>query len=127
MTWSKDKQREYHAAYYQANKKKILTRVSNYAKTPEGKCIAAWSSACWGARKRGELIPERPSRMPPGGCEACDNPPLMSRSLHMDHNHETGEFRGWLCSNCNRALGFLGDDIERLYSLAQYMSRQKPK
>ncbi len=43
--------------------------------------------------------------------------------LNMDHNHETGEFRGWLCSNCNRAAGLLGDSHERILGLACFIEQ----
>lgn len=36
-----------------------------------------------------------------GYCQHCGKKE-GKRRLHMDHNHETGEFRGWLCANCNR-------------------------
>ena len=32
----------------------------------------------------------------------------------IDHDHDTGEFRGWLCNNCNTGLGAMGDTIEGL-------------
>jgi hypothetical protein len=40
---------------------------------------------------------------------------------HTDHNHETGLFRGILCSQCNTGIGLLGDDPERIRAAAQYL------
>lgn len=40
-----------------------------------------------------------------------------------DHNHETEQFRGWLCHKCNLGLGNLGDDVERCLRAAEYLNR----
>ena len=39
----------------------------------------------------------------------------------IDHNHETGEFRGVLCKQCNRALGMFRDSPEILQSAIDYL------
>ena len=40
-----------------------------------------------------------------------------------DHNHKTGEFRGWLCHQCNRAIGQLADDAGRLHRVLEYIKK----
>jgi hypothetical protein len=42
---------------------------------------------------------------------------------HMDHSHETKKVRGLLCGSCNRALGLLKDDENRIIGLATYRQR----
>lgn len=59
-------------------------------------------------------------------CAICYQPEGLIRlgrpmSLAVDHDHETGKVRGLLCANCNRALGLLADDPERLISAARYV------
>ena len=45
--------------------------------------------------------------------------------LSIDHDHDTGKVRGLLCNNCNRGLGFLGDDTETVIEAARYLLEHK--
>ena len=40
----------------------------------------------------------------------------------IDHNHLTGEFRGWLCHNCNRGIGVFKDDIIIMQRAIDYIN-----
>ena len=40
----------------------------------------------------------------------------------VDHNHDTDDFRGHLCHNCNRGLGVFQDNVERLERAINYLS-----
>lgn len=63
-----------------------------------------------------------------GKCHVCGVPELeLARNLHMDHDHETGIFRGWLCSNCNHALGQLKESREVILNLLLYKQRHETK
>src|SRR4051812_34435346 len=44
-----------------------------------------------------------------GKCGVCAKAmvPWPSRKTHVDHDHETGEVRGLLCSSCNRYEGWV--------------------
>jgi Recombination endonuclease VII len=63
-----------------------------------------------------------PTRPCPDLCEACGRPP-GARALHLDHDHETGAFRGWLCHGCNRGIGLLKDSIEGVEKALAYLVR----
>lgn len=56
-----------------------------------------------------------------GGCAICGAPEPEGSSLHVDHDHDTGEVRALLCFPCNNALGLLGDDPERVATLLEYL------
>lgn len=57
----------------------------------------------------------------PDACEVCGVTP--KKTLHFDHDHATGKFRGWLCHNCNVALGHCRDDRKILMALVDYLKR----
>ena len=58
-----------------------------------------------------------------GGCYICGKKPTK-RALDIDHDHKTGKVRGLLCSNHNRGIGLLDDDISLLARAIQYLARQ---
>ncbi len=93
-------------------------------KTANGECVVCWrkrkkkqASHRHGRRRRhaevkGHAPPPPEHLCPPkpedGRCEYCgsDLGPLC-----LDHDHETGLFRGWLCHKCNLADVLQGIDI----------------
>jgi len=55
----------------------------------------------------------------PENCEICGT--RTRRALCYDHDHTHGTFRGWICHNCNVALGLMDDSVERLQLLIDYL------
>lgn len=59
-------------------------------------------------------------------CAICNKENFVMGANHsgvlvVDHNHNTGEIRGLLCHNCNRALGLLQDDINIVKNIIPYL------
>lgn len=57
-------------------------------------------------------------------CDICGLKPNNGRwrSLHIDHCHQTGTIRGFLCDNCNLGLGKFKDCPDLLLAAANYIS-----
>ena len=51
-------------------------------------------------------------------CAICG---IVSKKLHVDHCHKTGQVRGLLCFDCNLALGRVGDSLEGIRRFVQYL------
>jgi|ERR1035441_1997480 hypothetical protein len=62
-----------------------------------------------------------------GLCDSCDRPPEESiqpkERLSIDHDHETGKFRGLLCADCNLIIGWAHDDVKQLLGAVAYLER----
>lgn len=56
-----------------------------------------------------------------GVCAICGQAETNGRSLAVDHCHATGRVRGLLCGTCNRGIGLLKDDADRVMSAAIYL------
>lgn len=52
-----------------------------------------------------------------GKCDICGS----SKMWAIDHDHKTGAVRGILCSAHNLGLGFIGDDIESVKAVLNYL------
>lgn len=62
-------------------------------------------------------IPDKPDK-----CSICEQP---HKKIVLDHCHETGKFRGWLCDPCNVVLGMVSDDTTILRKLIAYIEAAK--
>ena len=107
----------YMRQWYQNNKEVVKKRSAKYQKdhpkTPK-KNIHYFRKHLYGEEYLN--APECPEC-----CEVCGKKNKAGTNLSFDHDHKTGKFRGWLCSKCNRILGFADDDIEILEKLIVYL------
>ena len=68
-------------------------------------------------RKKQVTLAGRPK---PKRCEVCKR---TGRTIVWDHCHQRGKFRGWICKQCNTALGCVGDSAKVLRRLADYLDQ----
>jgi len=72
-------------------------------------------------------------RKKPDYCEVCGeletatkrgSKKELTRRLCFDHDHNTGNFRGWICNRCNTILGYAKDTPDVLRKLADYLEKK---
>jgi hypothetical protein len=116
----REKSRVYQRAWFIATRDKNRQRRLDYnrewKRTHPGACLETRH------RKRVRLA----GRPMPALCEVCARPPIGKwKQLHFDHDHATGNFRGWLCHGCNTALGLVEDNEDILLNLVEYLRRSR--
>lgn len=84
---------------------------------------AAWRKAHpgYGSVRRVKLQEKEVGRKKPKRCDVCKRP----GQICFDHCHRSKKFRGWLCQNCNKALGHVKDSAKLLRKLAGYIDKSK--
>lgn len=58
----------------------------------------------------------------PNVCLICK----FDKPLIKDHNHKTGDFRGWICISCNNLLGVAKDNPQILKNAIKYLRCNLP-
>jgi RNA polymerase-binding transcription factor DksA len=97
------------AASHGTERKKLADRKS-YLKRKYGITIADY---------------ERMLEAQGGVCAICGEARPEERTLHVDHDHETGVIRGLLCFRCNNALGDFREEYELFQRAADYLDRDE--
>lgn len=72
------------------------------------------------ARKKRELQESLAGGPKPKICDVCHR----ERPIVFDHCHNSKRFRGWLCDQCNVALGMAGESPTLLRKLAVYLEER---
>ena len=97
---NKDKKKEYDRLYKEANKEKMNEKRRLYSKTPQGKkhnTMSTWRR--YGVNNVNFILYDK--YINTHCCDVCKNEFKNSRDRHLDHNHDTGDFRQILCRACN--------------------------
>lgn len=122
----------YSNEYKTCNKCKQYLPISEYSKHSGSNYLRPECKKCNYilAKKRTEL--RQKHGIPPRDyiCPICQRPEHQiptgggkkSTRWVVDHNHETNKFRGWLCHNCNTALGAFRDSQEILERAIKYLN-----
>ncbi len=82
----------------------------------DGKQISLKEKRKWEANK-----PE----YEPFQCPICQKVtiPGVTSKIVLDHNHNTGKIRGWICDSCNTGIGRFKDDISLLERAIAYLKK----
>jgi hypothetical protein len=75
------------------------------------------------SKERTSLKYEKPEYGRP--CECCGEP--VFKNWQLDHDHDNGKFRGWLCKKCNTGIGLIGDNITGALKVLLYLIKTKIK
>lgn len=107
---NKEKRKEQRKEHYQNNKEKIIEQNKIYNQTPNGKksiIIKSWKHRGIKSDNYDTLYD---NYLKSTNCEECGIP-FGKRGdgsglfKCCDHDHETGEFRNFLCNTCNLKRG----------------------
>lgn len=60
-----------------------------------------------------------------GKCKICGCELADGKYLHVDHDKETGEVRGLLCSKCNKGIGLFDEKPEVMEKAIKYIQENK--
>lgn len=58
-----------------------------------------------------------------GCCAICGC--VSEKTLHVDHDHGSGQVRSLLCSKCNGLIGYADESVERLKQAIEYLERHQ--
>lgn len=96
---------------FEKNQKSIAGKISR-----RGSC-----RNCRSSKKpipsRARIEFEKLSPMPPIGknftCPICQKTIMrqFKNDVVLDHSHESGEIRGWICRQCNSSIGMLDENV----------------
>ena len=97
---NKEQLAEKHREYYENNKEQIIEKHREYQQTPAAKKARTMDS--W--RRMGVINVNDEMYnhyIASTHCECCSKEFSSSRDRHLDHDHETGEYRWVICCSCN--------------------------
>ncbi len=118
-----EKHREWMKKWLEKNKDRYIKKMREYHQRPEVKAHYKKYMEQWHLTRREKLV----GAPKPAICPVCGRSPAKGRRakgrICVDHCHKTGKIRGWLCDDCNIALGRVDDRIDILKNLIKYLTK----
>lgn len=111
-----EKEKARNAAYRAANPEKARASTKAWRVANPGKSSASARMKKYGVSQDCFQLMLAVQK---NACGICKE--IFLKSPHVDHCHETGEVRGLLCGQCNKALGGFKDSPEILERAKEYL------
>ncbi len=108
---NKERVRKYKSDYYYANREKCIERDRKNSLKRKYNVTVEWYEA--------QLEKQNGKCMICGAAESGG----ISPTLHVDHNHKTGQVRGLLCRPCNTGIGLFKEDVNLIEKAIEYVNR----
>lgn len=108
-----------HESEYNDSSVKALKGIAGYSARGTATCCRSCRKEYTKQKNAAESKATRPSA--PYPCDCCGTILHGHNKIMIDHCHDTGNFRGWVCRKCNTGIGNLGDTIEGLQRAIKYL------
>lgn len=113
---------------------KCYLPLSQFGKASGGNYLRSECKACLNELRKTRNNLKKQYQEPPQGyiCPICSRNATEAKGRNgpvwvLDHDHSTGEYRGWLCQKCNRGLGAFNDNPETLTKAIGYLNGTSAK
>ena len=67
-----------------------------------------------------KFYPKKPEELT---CPTCGDNVTGNHNIVLDHDHKTGNIRGYICDNCNTGMGRAKDDIKILENWIEWLKK----
>jgi len=87
-----------------------------------GKCREDLEGKNMPIKIRNEWLKNKPKNEP-FECPICSKRTIagVTCKIVLDHNHRTGEVRGWVCDSCNTGIGRFKDDVKLIERAIKFL------
>lgn len=120
-----ESQRANHKKWVARNHDKILADARKYSSLPRVRIMASIRDRQSRLLSFGMTFEDEQRIMDDQGgvCAICGGESGRRPFFDIDHEHDSGLFRGFLCHRCNKGLGLLGDDTKSIKKALEYLLR----